>query len=952
MAFIFVDADNSLAVRDVYAHRKIVSDIGGTWDPISKLWRVAFTTYNLDYLLTNLENVTVSADMDEHIQKQIEKEERLSKLRAMSKQDIPIRFKIPGLKGNLYNYQRLGVMFSTTNGFGTLLADEMGLGKSLQAIASALYLKSKGLAKHALVITPASLKFNWPIEIEKFTSEKYVVVDGTPEERIAQWLRDDVFFTIVNYELVLEDLFGGREFKDNEEDDVATKVRKAKQSEKAKQRERILTPVRIRMWDFLAVDECFLYDTPIMTDRGILSIGYIVENRLDVSVLSCDFSRNESSYKKVVRWIEKNLTGNLIEVTHEYGQFVCTANHKIWTEEYGEVEAGKLSKYGATHLWVVPEGISGTEKRKGDSEILLCPMCKQMEIVSALDGVEDGSGKKNAGNSEVVQGVPQSVCCEDCKRTRENILFQKVQCYLENKKRIGMGCKSTKDARSICNGLQGEQKSEVVREHESQEPRPLIQTEGDDWSSQMEGNTSIIPCKGRKTTHNNSTAKTTSGIGRRVGNGVCDSRQAENGRSDRMSSQFLSNGHCSSHIEDSCRGGWENSSNKQMEGHRCEKKSCFISSRLVGVKILERTDYGKHRIGSGNSTRIYNLEVQDNHNYVANGVLVSNCHALKKHSSKRTRNVKALRAKFRMALTGTPMDGRLEELHSVMGFVAPGLLGSKARFFQMHIETDFWGRVTGYKRLAEVSKRIEPYFIRRLKKEVLKDLPDKIYENRIVSLTTEEKKIYKSLAEGGHAATEDEQAIVACIRCKQFCNWPEMIDEDCKSSSKMDAFKEILEEVVIQNGHKALIFSQYKTMLNIIVDVLQKMGLKYLRIDGDTDKKERAKMQEQFNTDPTIDLMIGTEAMSQGLNFTGADYVINYDDNWSPSIMGQREDRCHRIGQKNVVTVINFICKDTIEERIRDVIYGKNKITAEVLGDSTDEVVLKRLNPKEICQLL
>ena len=583
MAFIFVDTDNSLAIKDVYAHRKVVSDIGGTWDPVSKLWRVAFTTYNLDYLLNNLDSSTVSGDMEQHVQEQIEKETKLSRLRSMSKQDVPVRFKIPGLKGNLYNYQRLGVMFATTNGFGTLLADEMGLGKSLQAIATALFLKSKGMAKNALIVTPASLKFNWPIEIEKFTDEKYVVVDGTPEERIAQWLRDDVFFTIVNYELILEDLFGGREYKENEEDSLEVKARKARLSEKAKQRERILTPVRTRMWDFLAVDEA---------------------------------------------------------------------------------------------------------------------------------------------------------------------------------------------------------------------------------------------------------------------------------------------------------------------------------------------------------------------------------HSLKSHSAKRTRNIKQLRAKVRMALTGTPMDGRLEELHSVMGFVAPGLLGSKARFFQMHIETDFWGKVTGYKRLGEVSKRIEPYFIRRLKKEVLKDLPDKIYENRMVSLTPEEKKIYKALADGGHEATEDAQAIVAVIRCKQFCNYPKMVDEDCKNSSKMESFKEVVEEVVIQNGHKALVFSQYKEMLNIIVKVLDATGVKYLRIDGDTPKQARADMQVKFNMDPKIDVMIGTEAMSMGLNFTGADYVINYDDNWSPSIMGQREDRCHRIGQKNVVTVVNFICKDTIEERIRDVIYGKNKITAEVLGDATDEMVLKRLNPREMAKLL
>ena len=583
MAFIFVDSDNSLAIKDVYDQRKVVSDIGGTWDPVSKLWRVTFTTYNLDFLLNNIENPSVSADMEEYVSKQVEKENKLARLRAMSKEDVPVRLKVSGLKGNLYNYQRLGVMFSALNGFGVLLADEMGLGKTLQAIGAAILMKSKGLARNALIVTPASLKYNWPLEIEKFSDEKYVVIDGTPEERIAQWLRNDVFFFVVNYELILEDLFGGREYKENEEDSLETKHRKELLSAKAKARERILTPIRTRMWDFLAVDEC---------------------------------------------------------------------------------------------------------------------------------------------------------------------------------------------------------------------------------------------------------------------------------------------------------------------------------------------------------------------------------HALRNHSAKRTRNIKQLRAKFRMGLSGTPMDGRLEELHSVMGFVAPGLLGSKSRFFQMHIETDFWGKVTGYKRLGEVSKRIEPYFLRRLKRDVLKDLPDKIYENRMVSLTPEEHKIYKQLAEGGHKATEDAQAIVAVIRCKQFCNWPKKVDDSCKGNSKMDAFKEVLDEVIIQNGHKALVFSQYKEMLDILVDILKKMSIKYLRIDGDTDKQERAAMQAKFNNDPKIDLMIGTEAMSTGLNFTAADYVINYDDNWSPSVMGQREDRCHRIGQRNVVTVVNFICKDTIEERIRSVIYGKNKITSEVLGDATDEMILNRLNPQDIAKLL
>jgi SNF2 family DNA or RNA helicase len=235
---------------------------------------------------------------------------------------------------------------------------------------------------------------------------------------------------------------------------------------------------------------------------------------------------------------------------------------------------------------------------------------------------------------------------------------------------------------------------------------------------------------------------------------------------------------------------------------------------------------------------------------------------------------------------------------------------------------------------------------------VLADLPDKIYENRIVVLTPAEMSIYKRLATHGHIATEDAEAVVAVIRCKQFCNYPPLIDQDCKATSKMDSFKEVIEEIVQINGHKALVFSQYKTMLDIIAAEMRAMGIKYLRIDGDTCKKTRADMQGVFNTDNTIDVMLGTEAMSAGLNFTAADYVINFDDNWAPAIMAQREDRAHRLGQKNVVTVVNFICKDTIEERIRQVIYVKAAVTAQVLGDDIDDMVLRRLGPQDMAKLL
>jgi len=584
MSRLWINEDGFLVVDCDYAQRNIPKEIGGRWDGIEKAWTVAFTSSNLEYLIDNLDEPSLDPNIEQRLLRQTEKEARLEKLREMSKRDVKVNLRVPGLKPSchLYNYQKLGVAYALTNGEGTLIADDMGLGKTLLAIAAALIRKAKGLAKNCLVITPASLKFNWPLEIEKFTDEKYVVVDGSPDERIAQWKRTDVFFTIVNYELLLEDLFGGRDFKAKEDDSEATIARKQDLKAKAEFRKKMLADVRQRVFDIIVTDEA---------------------------------------------------------------------------------------------------------------------------------------------------------------------------------------------------------------------------------------------------------------------------------------------------------------------------------------------------------------------------------QALRSHSSRRSINVKSLRSRFRLALSGSPMVGRLEELHSVMEFVYPGLLESRTRFLQKHAETDFWGRITGYKDIETVRQRIAHCFIRRLKKDVLHDLPDKIYENRIVVLSPSEMATYKALASKGHDVTKDVEAMVAVIRCKQFCDHPELINET-GTSSKLESLREVLEEVVIENGHKVLVFSQYKQMVNLLVRLFDKMNLRYLRIDGDTPKQARADFQKQFNEDQNLDIMIGTEAMSAGLNFTSADFVINYDDNWAPAIMDQRSDRAHRIGQKNVVTVVGFICKDTIEERIRAVLYGKSVITAETLGDDVDDMVLRRLGPKDIAKLL
>ena len=150
---------------------------------------------------------------------------------------------------------------------------------------------------------------------------------------------------------------------------------------------------------------------------------------------------------------------------------------------------------------------------------------------------------------------------------------------------------------------------------------------------------------------------------------------------------------------------------------------------------------------------------------------------------------------------------------------------------------------------------------------------------------------------------------------------------------------------------KVIVFSRLAEMVKILEETLDDMGVRYLVITGNTKSSDRASIQEEFH-DPSIDVVLGTDAMSQGFNFVDADYVINYDDPWSPAITAQREDRAHRIGQKSKVNVVNFICKDTIEARVRQLLLSKSKTCANVLGDGKDTILTRGMSQSEIRALL
>lgn len=319
-------------------------------------------------------------------------------------------------------------------------------------------------------------------------------------------------------------------------------------------------------------------------------------------------------------------------------------------------------------------------------------------------------------------------------------------------------------------------------------------------------------------------------------------------------------------------------------------------------------------------------------------IAVDEIHYAKSHDSLRTKALKSFKCKYRLGLTGTPIDGRLEELHSIFEFLKPGLFPSKSRFMEKYAIHDYWGAVKGYKNIDEVKHKIRPFYVRRLKENVIDDLPDKIYIDLRVKLDPKAQKDYDKIAKRKHEITEESAAIEAIIRCRQFCDFPELLKLR-HASDKFAVLLNTLEDLVKGNNEKVIIFTQYTQTMNLLKRNLEdEYDLSF--IYGEIPSKERFEIVQDFNKNPKRQILIMTDAGAEGLNLQGANNLIHYDDNYSPAKMIQRNGRIDRIGQKKAIRIYRFICKDTIEERVRELLEKKQTVNNSILDEECDDLSL------------
>jgi SNF2 family DNA or RNA helicase len=353
-------------------------------------------------------------------------------------------------------------------------------------------------------------------------------------------------------------------------------------------------------------------------------------------------------------------------------------------------------------------------------------------------------------------------------------------------------------------------------------------------------------------------------------------------------------------------------------------------------------------------------------------VVVDEGHHIKNPNAARTKTIKTLNGRYKLALTGTPIQNNLEELWSLFDFAMPGYLGTRAQFRKSfgRNERINWDAVRSG--TASLKNRINPFILRRLKGEVATDLPPKIVVDLKVELTPRQVALYKQVlasAECEKLIEEIKQngarrskvlALAAYTKLRAICNHPVLADHGETSrtvvfseSGKMDRLGELVEEIV-EGEHRALLFSQSTRVLDMIENylggVFKNRNNIFIRLDGSTPGTTRSELVERYNSDSSIVFfLISTRAGGTGLNLTGADTVIFYDHDWNPANDNQAQDRAHRIGQTKPVTVYRLITKGTIEEKIIERQATKQTLADEIIG--TDEQGFKELTSEELVSL-
>ena len=340
-------------------------------------------------------------------------------------------------------------------------------------------------------------------------------------------------------------------------------------------------------------------------------------------------------------------------------------------------------------------------------------------------------------------------------------------------------------------------------------------------------------------------------------------------------------------------------------------------------------------------------------------IIADEAQYIKNNNTQNFKAIKQIKAETRFALTGTPIENSLAELWSIFDFSMPGYLYGYKQFKEV-FETPIIKEEDSFK-VKKLKALIEPFILRRIKEEVLTELPEKTVTVLNSEMEEEQQKIYMSYMAEARAEVANElvgkdfeknqmKILALLMRLRQICCHPSLFVENYESGSgKLNLCMEIIKDAV-QGNHKILLFSGYTSMFDIIEKELEAEGIKFFKLTGQTKVGDRIKLVDEFNENEDIKVfLISLKAGGTGLNLIGADMVIHYDPWWNISAENQATDRTYRIGQKRNVQVYKLITKNSIEEKIYELQQRKAKLVDNML--STNETFISKLSRDDIMDL-
>ena len=389
----------------------------------------------------------------------------------------------------------------------------------------------------------------------------------------------------------------------------------------------------------------------------------------------------------------------------------------------------------------------------------------------------------------------------------------------------------------------------------------------------------------------------------------------------------------------------------------CQKFTPELSCMVVDGDAAHRAELAESWPAADLVVTSYDLLRRDEALYEGQefyACILDEAQAIKNHTTQKYKAVCKVRSRVRFALTGTPVENRLGELWSIFSFLMPGYLPSYKSFcsrFEKPIvqEED----QTAVRRLNQLTG---PFILRRMKSDVLKELPPKTENVYRIELEEEQRKLYLAAVVDAReklqaAKPEDKMAVFAVLmRLREICCDPRLIADNWEGgSAKLDACVELVSSAV-EGGHRILLFSQFTSMLELLAKRLDAEGISHFTLQGSTPKPVRAELVRRFNGGEVSVFLISLRAGGTGLNLTAADIVIHYDPWWNVAAQNQATDRAYRIGQQNPVQVYKLIAQDTIEEKIVELQQAKQSLADTVTGTADGAILSMR--PDELLQLL